>query len=166
METSLTPTTLQHYYEQLYVSIKTGQLEKCLECHLSIASILRSTGALLLAGRHSLMAHRIGQVIQLLNERNHIGTMPGPSLREANNKTSEKVSYILRNDWLDSLELKLIALLREGELSQSEILHSLFGGYSADLTGEKVLSKLVDNINRHLARIIDVSPVGYRLKLA
>jgi hypothetical protein len=165
---SLTPSvvSLQSYYEQLHTSAKAGDLESCLAWHFLIAQRLRESGAIYTAERHYALAKRVNRVLKVLNQQslpprafndNSVGVIP------ANLGSSQMA---LSNEIQDTLELKLIRLLSHGVRSHGELLRDLFGGYASETYSMRLLHKLVDGVNRHLAKIIDSTEFGYQLRLS
>ena len=174
MNTSSTPLRLQDHYKQLYIGLKKGDLEACFENHQIIATNLRIGGAQMLSRRHRYYAEKVGRVIELLQVKSTRLILPCG----AQNSPLAKIDYTgpeqvkqdtrgflkLNDSSSEQLELRIIELLSNGKRTRKEILFSFFGAYSADLLSDRILQKLVDNINRHIARIIDDSSSCLSLK--
>jgi hypothetical protein len=165
MDTSLTPQKLQDLYNQLYTNLRLGNLPGCYESHLKIALNLGDSGAYYLAAKHRESALKIRKILNIVGVETATVAASIGLVNESESMESHPEGLILKNTTLEGLELRLIELLKQGAQPRREVLKGLFGGYATDILSETVLRRVIDNINRHVARIIDVSATGYSLKV-
>lgn len=165
MPTELTVMGLHEQYQSLFKSSQDGNLRRCLDFHLRISSYLQDSGAHLLAVRHQNMAHKISQIMKLLQARKRTnGSLSDDDCQQVSAIPVQR-GYFLESGAVEGLELKIINVLSEGPKTQAELLRLLFEGYATDLFSQKYLSRLIDGINRKIARIIKISECGYFLTI-